>query len=145
VIAVSRVRPAATTGGVIVLDASVVVEMLLASEAGKQAMTRLVQLDADLHAPELMDVEVLHVLRRTTAGGGMSAARAEEAIAVLEMLPVRRHGHGALRRRVWQHRANLSAYDATYVALAEGLGGRLMTRDGRLARAAGAAIEVQVI
>ncbi len=144
-IAVSRARPPATTGGVIVLDASVVVELLLASDAGRRATDRLVQLQADLHAPELMDVEVLHVLRRAASNARISAARAEEAMVVLETMPVRRHGHGALRRRVWQHRANLSAYDATYVALAEGLGGRLMTRDARLAGAPGLAIAIEVI
>jgi len=129
----------------IVLDASVVVEVLLASTEGKRTMQRLVAENVPLHAPELLDIEVLHVLRRAVAREIMTARRAEQAIRVLESFPLTRHAHGPLRRRCWQLRANLSAYDATYVALAEGLGARLFTRDVRLGRAAGLATTVEVV
>lgn len=129
----------------IVLDASIVVEVLLSSTEGKRIVQRLVAEDVPLHAPELLDVEVLHVLRRAIQRGAMTTRRAEQAIRVLELLPLTRHAHGPLRRRCWQLRANLSAYDAMYVALAEGLGARLFTRDVRLGRAPGLAATVEVL
>ncbi len=129
----------------IVLDASVVVELLLASSAGKAAMARLVAADAVLHAPELLDIEVLHVLRRAALRDLLTPQRAEQALDVLESLPITRHAHAPLRRRCWQLRANLSAYDAAYVALAEGLGARLFTRDARIARAPGLGAVVEVV
>ena len=129
----------------IVLDASVVVELLLGTTAGKHAMARLQAADAALHAPELLDVEVMHVLRRVVARGGMTERRAEQALRVFEALPLTRHRHGPLRSRCWQLRANLTAYDATYVALAEGLGATLLTRDARLARSPWLAASVELV
>lgn len=129
----------------IVLDASVVVELLLNSNAGKSAMAHLVAAEAELHAPELLDIEVLHVLRRLVGRRAMSEPRAEEALVLLNALPLTRHRHGALKSRCWQLRANLTAYDATYVALAEGLGATLLTRDARLARTPGTAAPVDVV
>lgn len=140
------IAPRAAAGlSAIVLDASVVVDMLLASAAGMRAMEQLVNANAALHAPELLDVEVLHVLRRALAREQLTPQRAEQALRVLESLPITRHAHAPLRRRCWQLRANLSAYDATYVALAEGLGAVLITRDERLARAPGLAAVVEVV
>lgn len=129
----------------IVVDASVIVEVLLASGDGQRIMQRMIADNVPLHAPELLDVEVLHVLRRAVALGHMTVRRAEQAIRVLESFPLTRHGHGALRLRCWQLRANFSAYDATYVALAEGLAARLFTRDARLGRAPGLAAAVDVV
>jgi predicted nucleic acid-binding protein len=129
----------------IVLDASVVVEVLLGSTAGTRTMQRLVAENVPLHAPELLDIEVLHVLRRAVARELMTTRRAEQAIRVLESFPLTRHAHGPFRWRCWQLRANLSAYDAMYVALAEGLGARLITRDVRLSRAPGLATTVEVV
>ncbi len=137
--------PEVTRPTAFVLDASVVVELLMASPAGAGAMGRLVTAQAVLHAPELLDVEVLHVLRRARSRDQLTPQRAEQALRLLESLPITRHAHGALRRRCWQLRANLSAYDATYVALAEGLGAVLMTRDERLARAPGLAAVIEVV
>lgn len=129
----------------IVLDASVVVEVLLNSNAGKHTMARLIAADAELHAPELLDIEVLHVLRRLVRQGAMTEPRADEALVLLDALPLTRHRHAALKNRCWQLRANLSAYDATYVVLAEGLGASLLTRDARLARTRGVAAPIHVV
>lgn len=129
----------------IVVDASLVVEVLLASKAGTRAMARFVAANANLHAPELLDVEVLHVFRRAVSRDELTVRRAEQSLRLLESLPLTRHAHAPLRRRCWQLRANLSAYDAIYVALAEGLGALLMTRDARIARAPGLGALVEVV
>lgn len=129
----------------IVLDASVAVELLLASASGAAVRERLFTNGKPLHAPQLLDVEVLQVLRRSVARGVMTTSRADEALTSLAVWPVTRHGHQPLLRRCWQLRANLSAYDATYVALAEALGATLFTRDARLARAPGIAATVELV
>jgi predicted nucleic acid-binding protein len=129
----------------IVLDASVVVELLSGSVTGSAVFARLIRDDDALHAPELMDVEVLQVLRRAVSRGLISERRAEQSLSLLAELPVTRHSHSAFRRRCWQLRANLTAYDAMYVALAEGLSARLLTRDARIARAPEVRALVEVV
>lgn len=88
-----------------------------------------------VHAPHLIDTEVLHVLRRWRARGELSQARADAAVTDLATFPVVHYAHGPLRERVWALRGKLSAYDATYVALAEALDATFVTNDRRLARA----------
>lgn len=129
----------------IVVDASVVAEILLGSSDGRRIAEELLGGTADLHAPHLLDVEVTQVLRRAWLRGEMSEARGRLGLARLEELPIQRHGHLALLGRAWGLRGMVTAYDAVYVALAEVLGGRLLTRDGRLARSQGhsAAIELR--
>ena len=129
----------------IVLDASVAVELLLASASGAAVRERLFTNGQPLHAPQLLDVEVLQVLRRSVARGAMTTSRADEALTSLAVWPVTRHGHLPLLHRCWQLRANLSAYDATYVALAESLGATLLTRDARLSRAPGIAATIELV
>jgi predicted nucleic acid-binding protein len=121
----------------IVVDASVVVEVLLGTPAGRRAEAVLFADGADLHAPHLLDVEVAHVVRRYAAGGAMKPGRAAEAIDDLGDLPITRHGHVALLPRIWQLRQAVTAYDAAYLALAAALDATLLTRDARLARGAG--------
>lgn len=85
--------------------------------------------------PALCDVEIAAVLRRGLLSGALEAGRASEAVTDYRDLPLVRHGHLGLLERALALRANFSAYDAVYVALAEGLGGELLNADGRLARA----------
>jgi len=96
----------------------------------------------DLHTPALCDVEVASGLRRAIARRAPSAQRAMLALEDYRDLPLTRHGHLALLPRVLQLRANLSAYDATYVALGEQLGAALLTADARLRSAARARLSV---
>ncbi len=128
----------------IVLDASAVIEILLQTQAGTPVAKRLFTLAASLHAPHLLDIEVAQVLRRFVARGTLSETRAGQALKDLRDLPVERYGHEALLPRIWALRHNLTAYDATYVALAEALGGTLLTRDSRISRAAGHSVQVEV-
>lgn len=132
----------------LVVDASAVAELVLGRSTGDAVAQRLREHDFDLHAPHLLDVEVLSALRRVVAAGDASAGRAGEAVADLLDLPIERYPHDVLVPRIWQLRENFSAYDAVYLALAEAIvdgGAPLLTADGRLARAAGAHSDVRVI
>jgi len=130
---------------VIVLDASVVVELLNHSPAQRWIGARLATAPRPLHAPHLVDAEVVQVLRRFAAAGAVTARGGRDVLAALALLPLRRHGHGPLLERAWALRANITAYDALYVALAERLGATLLTRDARLARAPGIQALVEVL
>jgi predicted nucleic acid-binding protein len=119
----------------IVLDASVVVELLMRTEAGVRVEARLLGSSETLHAPHLIDVEVAQVVRRYEAIGNVDGVRAARALTVLAALPLERHAHALLLPRAWQLRHNLTIYDAMYVVLAELLDATLLTRDRRLAAA----------
>ncbi|PFG43441.1 putative nucleic acid-binding protein [Isoptericola jiangsuensis] len=119
----------------LVLDASVLAEFLVGSPAGREAARR-VGGGGSLHLPHLAVVEVTSVLRGWVAGGHVPAQRAEGALEDLAALRADRWPIEPLLGRVWELRANLTVYDATYVALAESLGATLLTADRRLGRAA---------
>jgi predicted nucleic acid-binding protein len=128
---------------VIVVDCAAVVDALTVATNSAPLRERIAQ--EELHAPALLDYEVVSALRGLVRGGHLSEPRALEALADFEDLPVQRwQGTGGLRRRAFQLRHNLSAYDGAYVALAEALGYPLVTRDHRLARAAGHEVRVEV-
>ena len=98
-----------------------------------------------LHAPHLVDLEVLSVLRRRAAAGLLPERRAALALQDLLDLPLTRYPHLPFAERVWALRDSLTPYDAAYVSLAELLGCRLLTADGRLARAAGVRCGVELL
>lgn len=126
-----------------VIDASAASEYLLRTPSGL-ALEELIQ-DADLAAPELLDIEVLSVLRRAVLSQRLTAARAGVALADLAAWPILRIPHAGLVQEAWRHRHNLSAYDATYVAAANLMNAVLLTTDGPLARAPDLGITVQNI
>lgn len=86
-------------------------------------------------APELIDLEFLSIARGLLARRMVTRGAAEESIERFLVAPIDRHGHAPLAWRAWELRANLTPYDASYVALAELLGSPLLTVDRRLARA----------
>lgn len=129
----------------IVVDASVIIEVLLQTEAGRAITGTLLDGRDTLHAPHLLDVEVTQVLRRFVQRGELYESRAREAIDTLREFPLRRYPHEPLLGRIWALRENLTAYDAAYVALAEGLRSPLVTRDRRLAAAPGISATVDVL
>lgn len=121
---------------VLVPDASVLVVALVDDGPdGDHARTRL--RGEDLAAPELIDPEVVSVLRRMSLMGVLDDRRATLALADLRDLPVRRAPHRPLLTRCWELKENLTTYDACYVALAEALACPLLTADRRLATAPG--------
>jgi predicted nucleic acid-binding protein len=130
---------------VIVLDASAVVPLLLDPPATTGELQARLRGVSTLHAPYLLDVEVAHALRRLILAGGISAARARRAIRRLAVLPLIRWPHDRLLGRALALRDQLSAYDATYVALAEGLGATLLTRDARMAKAGGHRARIEIV
>jgi predicted nucleic acid-binding protein len=129
---------------VIVVDCAALVDALTAIK-GSQELRALIA-DEELHAPFLLDFEIVSALRRMTRSSRLSAARAEDLLADFDDLAVYRwSADGALRMRAFSLRDNLSAYDAAYVALAEALDCRLVTRDQRLARSVGHSAEIVVL
>jgi len=129
----------------IVVDASTLLEVLLASKAGRAAEERLLASGESLHAPHLIDIEIAQTLRRLVAQAGLDTARAEAALSDLSAFSVHRYAHDWLLPRVWQLRDNLTAYDASYVALTEALDATLVTCDRRLAAAPGNRARVELI
>jgi predicted nucleic acid-binding protein len=129
----------------IVVDASVAVDVLLRTHGGEAAAERILADRESLHAPELIDVEVAQVLRRLVAHAGLSPSRGLDAIELFAVFPLHRHAHTPLLRRIWELRENVTAYDAAYVALAEGLGATLVTRDKRLARVPRSRAKIEVL
>jgi predicted nucleic acid-binding protein len=121
----------------IVIDASAVLEMLLGTERGVQVSDRVLTPEQRLHAPHLIDVEITQALRRLVMLKEIDATRAELALGDYLMLVIERHSHTETLPRLWQLRDALSAYDASYIALAEGLQAPLLTCDGKMARAHG--------
>ncbi len=129
----------------IVLDASAALELLLNTAAAPRVAQRVLSPRESLHAPHLIDLEVAQVLRRWERAGELSPVRAEEALDDLDDLPMVRYPHQLLLPRIWSLRANLTAYDAAYLALAEVLGATLVTRDAALASIPGHTAQVEVI
>jgi len=128
----------------IVIDASAVLEALVDTPAGGLVRHRILS-EGSVAAPHLLDLEVAQVLRRLRRIGDISESRAAEALSDLADLPIERHPHLLLMPRIWALRGQLSAYDASYVALAELWDATLLTSDRRLAAAAGVAVNIEVV
>ncbi len=119
-----------------VLDTSGAVDFLLGGPASTVVGT-LMLTEGELAAPDVLVFEVIAVLRRLALGGMLEANRAAGAVADLGDLPVSLFPSLPLRQRAWQLRANLTAADGLFVALAELLGEPLATKDRALMSAAG--------
>ncbi|MFN8202242.1 MAG: type II toxin-antitoxin system VapC family toxin [Solirubrobacteraceae bacterium] len=127
----------------IVVDASALVDLVL-NHPRSQAVRRAIGDRQPWHVPHLVDVETLHALRRWWLRGELAAEDARGAWAIFDQLPLVRHTHVPLRSFSWSLRGELSAYDATYVALAEAMGLPLVTADARLARGAAGRADVRL-
>jgi predicted nucleic acid-binding protein len=125
-----------------VVDASVV-STALVETTGSAA--RALGRASTLAAPALLDLEVVQTIRKKVQAGALTAAAGTEAVDRLKRLPIARHPHAALVDRVWELRGNLTAYDASYVALAERLRVGLLTADAAFDSAPGIRCPVEFI
>jgi predicted nucleic acid-binding protein len=117
----------------IAIDASALVELLLRTTLGRQVAGLVA--GAQLIAPDIVNPEVIQSLRGLERGGKLSSERAAKAVRRLADSPVRRVPTTGLIADAWALRANLSAYDACYVALARALDCPLLSTDAPLKRA----------
>ena len=124
----------------LVIDASALVDALLLAGPARARLSA-----ENLQAPELIDAELLSVLRRLALTGKLLESQALQALSTASRLGLRRQPTRILWPRAWELRTNLSAYDALYVALAEQLQAPLLTADARLARAPGLRCSVELI
>jgi len=122
---------------VIVLDASAAVDLVLRRPERGPWVAERVFVGGLLHSTHLIDLEVASALRRFVRTGALSPDRARNGLDVFLLLAIRRHAPRLLVDRVWALRDTLTAYDASYIALAEALGIPVVTTDNRLARATG--------
>ena len=121
----------------IVIDASAVLELVLRTGKGKKVEARTLIPEESLHAPHLIDVEVTQALRRLVQLKEITAVRAKQALGDHAALHIKRAAHEAMLERLWDLRESVTAYDGTYVALAEVLTAPLITCDSKLARSHG--------
>jgi predicted nucleic acid-binding protein len=127
----------------LVVDTSAVLEALAARDPAPSLIERLAA-HGDLHAPHLIDTELLHALRRMGIKREISDERAADARSDFAELALVRYRHQPLSDRVWELRHNLTAYDATFIALAEVLAAPLITCDARLASAPGHKAQIEL-
>ncbi len=126
----------------IVLDASVVVELLTNRALADTIRLAIAESDEALIAPYLLDIEVMNAVRGLAAARLIGQDAAQEIVANLTDLPVDRLEHIPFLHRIWELRHNLTAYDATYIAIAEATDSTLFTMDGKLARGHRASVRV---
>jgi predicted nucleic acid-binding protein len=125
---------------VIVFDASAAVLALLNDGTARRSLA-----SETVAVPHLADSEVAHALRKQVLRGNVDAHDAGAALARWGRLGLRRFAVVGFLARVWELRDTLTAYDATYVALAEGLSCELITADARLARVPGPTCAITVV
>lgn len=121
----------------IVVDASAAVRLFCWSDHTARWLRDRLGRETLVSVPALFDIEVLHALGRLEAREELGPTTIRQGLAGLVGLRATRHDHAPFRARIWSLRENLTAYDATYVALAEILDAPLLTLDARLARSSG--------
>lgn len=126
-------------------DASALVELVLRTEHGTTIDRILSDPLSEVHIPALCDIEVASTFRRGLLDSSLTLDRYALALGAYLDLPLTRHGHRDLVVRILELRNNFTAYDATYVALAERLGASLLTADARLSNAARQHTGLQVL
>lgn len=129
----------------IVVDACVLANVVGDDGQTGVAARSLLAAAGEASVPDLADVETVSVLRKRWVAGTLTARRFRAAVDDLLALPIVRYPTGPLMSRAYELRANVTAYDACYVAVAEALGCALVTGDGKLARASGPRCRIEVL
>jgi predicted nucleic acid-binding protein len=127
----------------VVVDASALVELLLQRERAPAVLQAIGE--TQMVAPDVINPEVLWALRRRERHGNLQADRALQAVEDLLDAPLRRFPTLELLPTVWKLRANVTSYDACYVALARELGCALVTADRKLSRAPGLGVPLVTV
>ncbi|HET9059309.1 MAG TPA: type II toxin-antitoxin system VapC family toxin [Acidimicrobiales bacterium] len=128
----------------LVVDASVLAPVL-ADRGGDGQRFRGRLRGETVFGPDLLRIEVTSVIRRHASTGHLTSEQADAAISDLLAFPVKVFPTSSLLPRIWELRSNLSTYDGCYVALAEAVGGVLLTADRRLAKAPGPRCHIEAI
>jgi predicted nucleic acid-binding protein len=132
----------------LVVDASSVVDLLLAKPHGEEVDRHIAEHHDELHTPQLFDLEVLNALRRALIRREIPEWRGHDAVADLLDLRINRYPHQGFLERIWTLRNDFTAYDASYLALTETLsedGAALLTTDASFARALREHSDVEVL
>ncbi len=124
----------------VVMDASAMVEALVGRDVDPELLDLL---SGEVAVPHLLDIEVLSALRGLVLGGVLATEAAHLAYTDYFSLALRRQETAPLADRIWQLRDQFTAYDACYIALAEGMDVPLVTCD-RLLRSGGHTAQVLV-
>jgi predicted nucleic acid-binding protein len=127
---------------VIVLDASLVVELVTNGPSADVIREELAATRKKWIIPQLADVEAISALRRLVALGRFPPGIASGALVALASFPAERQPHTQLLGRIWELRHNFTAYDATYIALAEATDATLYTLDVKLSKGHRAQVRV---
>jgi predicted nucleic acid-binding protein len=118
----------------IVIDASAVLEILSRTTEGLKLEAGL--LSSVLHAPHVIDLEVLNAVRRWERTGVIGPAETTDILNAYLAIGITRYSHTPLVDSIWSLRHNLTAYDAAYLALAQALDAELLTMDSGLRKMA---------
>ncbi len=121
----------------IVIDASLALEIAIATAEGIELRERLSAESHALAAPEIIELEILQALRRLVRLKKITVSRADTALEIVSAMEIERYSHVPLGSRIWELRDNLTSYDAAYFALAELLGVPLWTRDKKYSNVPG--------
>jgi predicted nucleic acid-binding protein len=127
-----------------VIDCSAMVELLVAGTHAGEAIADRLATEASVNAPYVLDGEIVSALLGLMRGQKITGRQADAAMSNYRAFPIDRHDVLPLWSRIKILYANLSAYDAQYVALAEGLGVPLITADARIKRSKAAECSVEV-
>jgi predicted nucleic acid-binding protein len=127
----------------VVVDASLILAIIAGDDRSPQLLDRIAS--HEMHAPHFIDLEVIQTVRKTVLHKHATLTAANASLATFARLPILKHAHSPLLERIWELRDNFSAYDATYVALAELLGVPLLTRDARMSRATGHRVPIEFV
>jgi len=130
---------------VLVLDASAVIEVLFRTKVGTKVAEVIFEPKINLVAPELLPVETIQVIRRYIYSKELSIPRASVAFKDLQDLPIAYYSYQILMNRIWELKNNFSAYDATYIALAECLESPLLTCDSAFQKGSGRLHKAKIV
>jgi len=130
---------------VIVADASILANAVGDDYADGAAARREIRNTTGVAVPDLVNVEVVAVLRKRWIAGDLTTDRLEKAVDALIKLPLHRYPTIGLLRRALELRGNVTPYDGVYVALAEALTADLVTSDRKLAAAPGPRCTIRTV